>query len=34
MGYIWTKETLHFEKATLPPISMQKSIAQTEIHIN
>jgi len=34
MGYIWTKETLHFEKFTLPPISMQKSIVQTEIHIN
>jgi len=33
-GYIWTKETLHFEKATLPPISMQKDNNQTEIHIN
>ncbi len=33
-GFIWTKETLHFEKATLPPITMQKSIDQTEMNIN
>jgi len=33
-GFIWSKETLHFEKATLPPITMQKSIDQTEMNIN